>query len=148
MKEYNRCRIYIAYPENWHLEETDIASVGGSISLSSDSGAFWILKKYPSGTDPNSIADEAVEVMQSEYEDIEIERFEKIFFGKMVIGFEMTFFYLDLMNSAKVFCFEQDGQTMAVFWQTGNQLIIHNDETVPLEDVLEAVTYSMFKGRL
>jgi hypothetical protein len=146
IKEYDRYRIYIAYPENWHLEENDIESADGSISISNDNGAFWLLKMYPIGTNPDDIAREAVETMQSEYENIEVERFDKIFFDKTVTGFDMTFFYLDLMNIAKVLCFVKDGFTMAVFWQTGNQLIISNADDVPIEDVLEAVTYSMLSG--
>ncbi|MDR1141169.1 MAG: hypothetical protein LBL62_05710, partial [Planctomycetaceae bacterium] len=70
-----------------------------------------------------------------------------VLFGKTVTGFEMTFFYLDLMNFATVLCFEQDGSTLSVFWQTGNQLIIRNDESVPAEKVLEAVTFSLLQGK-
>jgi hypothetical protein len=104
------------------------------------------LKKYPFGTNPDEIAKEALIVMQEEYEDMEVDRFDRILFDKMITGFEMTFFYLDLMNFAKILCFEQDGLTFAVFWQTGNQLIIRNEESVPVEKVLEAVTFSLLQG--
>ncbi|GHT24184.1 hypothetical protein FACS189419_08960 [Planctomycetales bacterium] len=146
MKEYTAHSIYIAYPENWQLEENETETINGSLMLSNENGAFWLLKKYPFGTNPDRIAEEAVEAMQTEYENVEVERFDKSLFGKSIIGFEMTFFYLDLMNLATVLCFEQDGQTWTVFWQTGNQLILHNDETVPVEQVLEAITLSMLRG--
>ncbi|MDR3182637.1 MAG: hypothetical protein LBT89_06915 [Planctomycetaceae bacterium] len=148
MKEYDCYRIYVAYPENWLLEESAMESADGSLVLSNGSGAFWLLKKYPFGTNPDDIAKEAVDAMLSEYGDIEIERFDKVLSsGRAVSGFDMTFFYLDLMNTAKVYCFEQDSQTMAVFWQTGNQLVINQDEEISLEDVLEAVTHSFFVGK-
>ncbi|MDR2754187.1 MAG: hypothetical protein LBC20_00640 [Planctomycetaceae bacterium] len=118
----------------------------GSIQLTNEDGAFWLLKKYPFGTNPDEIAKEVLTLMQEEYEDMEVDRFDRIFFDKTVTGFEMTFFYLDLMNLATVLCFEQDGLTFAVFWQTGNQLIINNDESVPIEKVLEAVTLSLLQG--
>lgn len=146
MKKYAHHGIYFAYPENWILEESDMGSTDGMLQLTNSTGAFWILKKYPFGTNPESIASEAAEAMQSEYDDIEVVRFEKNMHGKAVTGFEMTFFYLDLMNLAAVFCFEQDGQTLAVFWQTGNQLIVHNEEAVPVEDVLAAVTETLLRG--
>jgi hypothetical protein len=146
MKEYCRNDIYLAYPENWILEEFEMDTAIGSIQLSNDDGAFWLLKKYPFGTNPDEIAQEAVTTMQEEYDDMEVHRFDQILFDKSITGFEMTFFYLDLMNLAKVLCFEQDALTFAVFWQTGNQLIIHDEEAVPVERVLEAITFSLIRG--
>lgn len=121
-------------------------TAAGSIQLTNGDGAFWLLKKYPFGTNPDEVAKEVLAAMQEEYEDMEADRFDRIFFDKTVTGFEMTFFYLDLMNFATVLCFEQGGLTLAVFWQTGNQLIIRNDESVPVEKVLEAVTFSLLRG--
>ncbi|MDR0703428.1 MAG: hypothetical protein LBF88_00395 [Planctomycetaceae bacterium] len=146
MKEYNSNGIHFGYPENWIMEESEMATAAGSIQLTNGDGAFWLLKKYPFGTNPDEIAKEALTVMQEEYDDMEVDRFDRILFDKTITGFEMTFFYLDLMNFAKILCFEQDGLTFAVFWQTGNQLIIRNDESVPVEKVLEAVTFSLLQG--
>jgi hypothetical protein len=147
MKEYDHNHIYIAYPENWVLEESEMATAVGSIQLTNENGAFWLLKKYPFGTNPDEIAQEVVETMQAEYEDMEIDRFDRTLFNKIITGFEMTFFYLDLMNLATVLCFEHNGQTLAVFWQTGNQLIIMDEEKVPVEKVLEAITQSLLQGK-
>jgi len=147
MREYNHHGIYFVYPENWTLEENDIKTTGGSVSIANEHGAFWSLTKYPFGTNPDDIIQEAVETMQSEYTNIEWDRFEKIVLDKLVVGFEMTFFYLDLMNLATVLCFEQEEQTFAVFWQTGNQLIVCDSETVPVEKVMEAITHSLLRGK-
>jgi len=147
MREYNQHGIYFAYPENWILEENDWESAEGSVSLANEQGAFWTLKKYPFGTDPDEIVREVRETVQSEYANTEWDRFEKIVNDKWVVGFEMTFFYLDLMNLAMVLCFEQDDQTYAVYWQTGNQLIIHDGKAVPVEKVMEAITHSLLFGK-
>ncbi|GHT41574.1 hypothetical protein FACS189443_3530 [Planctomycetales bacterium] len=147
MREYSHHHIYIAYPENWVLEETDFDSPVGAIQLSNENGAFWFLKKYPFGANPDEIANEAVEAMRSEYDDMEVERVDKVMSGKTITGYEITFFYLDLMNVASILCFEQDGQTLAVFWQTGNQLIIQDDEIAPTDKVLEAITLSLIYGK-
>ncbi|MDR0336424.1 MAG: hypothetical protein LBI18_04970, partial [Planctomycetaceae bacterium] len=146
MKEYHSYGIYFGYPENWIMEESAMDTAVGSIQLTNADGAFWLLKKNPFGTNPDEIAKDVLMLMQEEYEDMEVDRFDRILFGKTVTGFEMTFFYLDLMNFATVLCFEQDGLTFSVFWQTGNQLIIRNDESVPAEQVLEAITFSLLRG--
>ncbi len=145
--EYKAHHLYFAYPESWLLEESDMHQADGSLQVSNGDGAFWILKKYPFGTNPDVIAQEALEAMQGEYTDLEYDRFEKIQFEKAITGFEITFFCLDLMNVAQVLCFEQNGITYAVFWQTGNQLIIHNGEEVPTEKVLDAMTFSLLRGQ-
>lgn len=145
IKTYDAHGISFVYPTNWELEESDMDGEDGSLQLTNDGGAFWILRKYPFGTNPDEIAEEAVAAMRSEYQDMEVDRFDLTEFGKYVTGFDMTFFYLDLMNLARVLCFEQHGLTYAVFWQTGNQLIVHADEVVPIEKVLEAITVSFLR---
>lgn len=147
-KEYDADNIYFAYPENWILEENEMETATGSIQLSHTDGAFWLLKKYPFGANPDEIIEEVLGTMKSEYRDMESDRIDKVLFEKRIFGYEITFFYLDLMNLATVLCFEQDGQTLAVFWQTGNQLIIQADEAVPPEMVLEAITYSLIRGKV
>jgi hypothetical protein len=71
MREYNQYGIYFAYPENWSLEENEVETSEGSVILSDVRGAFWTLKKYPFGTDPDEIVREVVDTMRSEYSDIE-----------------------------------------------------------------------------
>ena len=148
MLEYNQCGIYFAYPENWMLEENEMETAEGSVSLSNEQGAFWTLKKYPLGMDPDDIVRAVAETMQAEYANTEWNRFEKIECDKLIVGFEMTFFYLDLMNLAMVLCFEQEEHTFAVYWQTGNQLIIHDGKSVSVEEVMEAITYSLLRGKV
>lgn len=146
IKRYNNFGIFFVYPSNWFLEESDMGTADGWIQLANGDGAFWLLKKYPFGTNPDDIARSVLKTMQTEYQDMEVDRFHKTLFTKAVTGFEMTFFYLDLMNSAQILCFEQDGLTYAVFWQTGNQLIVLPEEEVPMDKVLEAVTLSLLRG--
>lgn len=146
IKVYDANDLYFAYPENWTLEESDMETAAGAVQLANDDGAFWLLKKYPFGTNPDEIAREAVDAMRSEYQDMEVDRVDLFLFEKSVTGFEMTFFHLDLMNTATVLCYEEAGTTYAVFWQTGNQLIVRADEAIPTEKVLEAITFSLLKG--
>ena len=145
-KTYDANGLYFAYPTNWDIEETEMDEVEGAVQLSNPDGAFWILRKYPLETEVDEVVESVVEVMRTEYQDMEIVRIEKDLFGKTLRGAEMTFFYLDLMNTASVLCYSDSLTTYAVFWQTGNQLIVGNDEPVSLEQVFEAITYSLLRG--
>lgn len=148
MQNYQQHGLRFAYPKDWVLEENNWGSPEGNLALSNEWGAFWTLQKNPAGTNPEEIIWEVVATMQSEYADIECNRFEQMIAGTSVIGFEMTFFYLDLMNLATVLCFEQGKQLFTVFWQTGNQLVIVDDLTVPIEKTMEAITHSLLEGFL
>ncbi len=145
--EYHRNGLYFAYPSNWGLEEDGMETVEGSVQLSNNDDAFWILRKYPLGTDTEAIITSVVESMQADYEDMEIERVEKTLFDTRLVGNEMNFFYLDLMNTATILCFNSKTATYAVFWQTGNQLIVQAEESVPVDKVFEAITYSLLRGK-
>jgi hypothetical protein len=147
IKHYDGNGIFFIYPDNWTLEENEPQANNGSIQLSNGDGAFWLLQKYPLGTNPDDIAESVMNMMRAEYEDIEVERFDRVQFDKNITGYEITFFYLDLMNQAQIHCFEQDGEIYAVFWQTGNQLIIQIGEEIPMDRVLEAVTLSFLRGK-
>lgn len=146
-KEYDTHGVYFAYPENWELDDAEMETPEGMVVLGSESGAFWILKTYPAGTEPEEVAREALSAMQDEYLDLEFELIDQEIFGKSITGFEIHFFYLDLMNLARVLAFEEADRIFVVFWQTGNQLIIQNEETVPVEKVLEAITFSFLRGK-
>lgn len=146
IKRYKKHGVFFVYPSNWVLDDAESETADGSIQLTNSDGAFWLLKKYPLGTNPDDIAREVQEMMLSEYQDMEIEPFSKTMLDKHITGFEMTFFYLDLMNSAQILCFEQDGLMFAVFWQTGNQLIVQPEEDAPTDRVLEAITLSLLRG--
>jgi hypothetical protein len=146
MQHYSHHGINFSYPEHWTLEEDHMETAEGSLVLSHDeSGAFWTLQKYPAGTNPEVVIWEAVATMQSEYADIECDRFEKKIAGKSVIGFEMTFFFLDMMNVAMVICFEQSGQIISVFWQTSNQQIVVDGKKVSPEKTMESITRSLLR---
>lgn len=147
-KTYDAYGLFFAYPSNWELEETDMIEVEGAILLSSPEGAFWILRKYPLETEVDAIVDSVVETMRVDYQDMEIQPQEKTLFGKTLRGAEMTFFYLDLMNTASVLCYSDELTTYAVFWQTGNQLIVQDEGPVALEDVFGAITYSLLRGEV
>ncbi|MDR1483725.1 MAG: hypothetical protein LBT09_02760 [Planctomycetaceae bacterium] len=146
--EYDKHNVYICYPDNWEFCEAGMNRVDGTIQISNGDGAFWMLKKYPAGQNPDEIADEALEAMRSEYQDMEVERVDKVMYEKYVTGFEMTFFYLDLMNEARVLTFDTGKLTYAIFWQTGNQLIIHADKEITTDQVLDAITISFLRGKL
>ena len=134
-----------AYPLTWELED-DLVGENGYVSVTSPKGAFWILKKNPVGSNPELIHQDVINTMRMEYQDMEVYRIEKTLFGKTLVGFEMNFYYLDLTNTAMVMTFDYIDACYSIFWQTGDQLIIHADEDIDTQKVFEAMTYSLMQS--
>ena len=163
-KEYSNHGVYVAYPENWTLQATGLFAKdaageaaddeeGNSLTVTSPNGAFWLLKEHPPDADLDDIADDVLQTMQELYNDMEVEQIDRTVEGIWLSGYEMNFFYLDLINMAKIQCFTTQSLTepdtnrnFALFWQTGDQLITSAGEgDAPTEDVFEAMTIAMLR---
>lgn len=144
---YDRNGFFFHYPVGWLLEETPFDGDGGSIQLTSPSGAFWILTSHPFGTSPDTVALDVLRSMQREYRDLEFEPIFQTHFGRTLSGFEINFFYLDLTNTASILCFADETTTYGIFWQCGDQMVLIGDEApVETEKVFEAITYTLLKN--
>lgn len=88
------------YPENWSIvEQTD--DDPQTVALETPSGAQWTLHVYQGAVDLHGLLDEAVEALAAEYPDFEKEVVDEPDDGADV-GFDMHFFYLDLLIEARV----------------------------------------------
>ncbi len=147
MKTYDKHGISFSYPENWLLEENEIDSGHGSISLGSPRGSFWILSVRPFGSNPDTLAEDALRMMRREYRDMEYSRISRTIAGKTLFGYEMNFYYLDLTNTAVVLALAEEDRTFAIFWQCGDQMVITSEEEPFTDDqVFEAITFSFLQG--
>jgi len=135
--EYRANGISFAYPENWHLEETEMGQGEWTIHLSSPGGAFWMVTVSPANTSPKSLAKKALDALQSEYARVDYTAVKRIIGKYHLVGFEMNFIYFDLVNTALILSFSTGDRTYAVYWQADDrQLDI-------CEDVFEAITFTL-----
>ena len=148
MKTYDKNGYKFLYPDNWMLEETDFDDDEGSITLNSPSGAFWILMVRPFGHNPDELANDALKLMRRQYDrDFEYDRIERTIEDHKLSGYEMNFYYLDLTNTAVVLTFADESRTFAVFWQTGDQMVVTSEkEPFSHEEVFEAITISLLRN--
>ncbi|MGL6194844.1 MAG: hypothetical protein ACRC2T_08490 [Thermoguttaceae bacterium] len=155
MKKYKEHGISFSYPENWELEENEFEEDGaeegedtqGSVTLTTPGGEFWVLMVKPAGYDPYKLAKEAIDTMSQEYRDIEIHPVNRELEGVTLNGYEMNFYFLDLTHTAMILAFEWNDKTYAIFWQTGDLLVIRPDEPeFSVDEVFEAVTISLLRG--
>lgn len=147
MNKYEKYGFSFLYPENWILEEYEMDTDEGSVTLNSPSGAFWVLMVRPFGYNPDTLAEDALKTMQKEYKDMEYSRISRKIGDHTLFGYEMNFYFLDLTNTAVVLTFAEETRTFAFFWQCGDQMVITSDpEPFSHEQVFEAITTSFLQN--
>lgn len=99
---YDELGVRFEYPDNWSVDQLDNAHSQAGIVVSSPGTAFWQLSRHPAGTDLEPLFDEVLAALRSEYEEIEVEPDDVVIEGRLVRGFTVNFFYLDLTNTCWV----------------------------------------------
>ena len=143
-KEYydDKEEIRFAYPKNWFVQESHWAGDVKSVIINSPEGYFWLLAIFPKGTDPDEAAKEVLHTMKGEYDKLEDLPARRMIAGRRLTGYEMNFFYLDLVNTAVVLGFEENDRTFVIYWQNCDRLVI-SDEPYDFEDIFETITYTL-----
>ncbi len=138
--KFQRLGISFEYPENWTLEEQDAGAGQQSITVCSPGGAFWSVVEHPPGTSPERLARAAVDAIKQEYKEVEVEAARDTVAGREMLGYDMHFFYLDLINSASVRCLRTRRTTYTVFYQAEDR------DFERLNLVFRAITTSFING--
>lgn len=115
--EFNKLGISFQYPETWALDEDDALAGRRSVTVYSPGGAFWSVSVHPRSADPIRLAEAAVGVMKEEYEDLEVEEAQETVAGREMVGYDISFYCLDLTNTASIRCIRTNRATYTVFCQ-------------------------------
>jgi hypothetical protein len=138
--EFNKLGLRFQYPDNWSLEEDDALAGRQSVTVYSPGGAFWSISVHPHTADPKRLAKAAVEAMQEEYKELEVEATEESVAGHPMIGYDLNFYYLDLTSTATVRCLRTGRATYAVFCQAEDR------EYNEIQAVFQAMTTSLIQN--
>ena len=137
---FNKLGISFQYPDNWAMEEEDALAGHKSVTVCSPGGAFWSVSLHPPSSHPLEMANAAICAIKEEYAEMEIEEAREVIAGQETVGFDLSFYYLDLISSASVRCLRADRATYAVFFQAEDR------EFDQLHLVFLAMTTSLLNG--
>jgi hypothetical protein len=115
--EFNKLGISFLYPDNWILDEEDALAGRKSVTVYSPGGAFWSISVHPRSADPARLAKAAAEAMQEEYEDSEAAPSQETVAGRELLGYDLSFYCLDLTNTASIRSFRTNRATYTVYSQ-------------------------------
>ena len=134
---YENQGVRFLYPENWTVADEDLSGIPWSVSVGKAGGAFWSVHVYPPGQPGDALAREALEAMQAEYEGLEWREFTEEWERGPVRGYDLDFYCLDLVITARILVVEDVTHTFVMLWQAENRDF---DE---LLDVFRAISISL-----
>jgi len=138
--KFDKMGISFQYPENWTLDEEDALQGRDSVTVYTPGGGFWSVAVHPSTTDPDQLAQAAVDAMRQEYDSLEVEGAHEAVEGYELKGYDLNFYCLDLINTARVRCVRAGGGVYSVFCQAEDR------EFDQLALVFQAMTTSLLGG--
>jgi hypothetical protein len=107
------------YPDNWTLEREGTDN-GWTVLLQSPSTAFLLVTVDDSLPDPEDMVHSALEAMRSDYPDLEAETRIGHLAGQPAVGYDISFFNLDLTNTCWTRAFTCDAGTVLVLCQAAD----------------------------
>ncbi len=119
---YQRDGVRFCYPDNWQTTDELWGQTPPTVSVQSPETGFWSVTVYPETTGPRRVAAEALRAMREEYADLEFELLEPpALLGDDSFGYDLRFFYLDLIIRVRILGFRADGHTFLTQWQAEDQ---------------------------
>ena len=137
---FDKLGISFQYPENWTLDDTDAVLGRRSVTGYSPGGAFWSVAIHSGSADPVKLAAAVVETMKKEYAGVEVDQAEETVAGHELIGYDLAFYYLDLISTATVRSLRAGPSTYTIFCQAEDR------DFDKLQMVFRAMTTSLLSG--
>ncbi len=119
--------IRIQYPDDWTLEQEDTED-GWSATIASPETAFLLLSHYEPDRHPAELADMALATMRESYPELEAEQIVETRADEPVVGYDVDFFALDLVNTCWIRALESPEGVLLVLSQCTDQELESNGE--------------------
>lgn len=141
-KEYDDLGVRFIYPSNWFVQTETWDKGTYGITVDSPEGSFWSLAIYPKGVDLDAAAKQILGTLDAEYDEIDQSGVKRYVADRVLTGYEVNFFYLDLTSTALVLKFEDERRGYVVYWQTCDRLAL-TGENLSRSDVFDAMTHTL-----
>lgn len=106
MSTFERDGIRFLYPENWELQAEQSEGSGWTAMVQSPDTAFLLVSLQPEAFDPAELADQTLETLRLEYENLDAENVVESCAGQVAIGHDIDFLTLDAAITCRTRCLE------------------------------------------
>jgi len=136
--EFNEMGVRFLYPENWEVSSETSGGWPLSVSVHSPTGAFWSVNIDT--RDCAQLADEALQAMRREYDEVELDSLEYQLDDLRISGYELHFYCLDLLIVSHVLAVPGDEVSMVVLYQAEYR------DFLKLKPVFDAISLSLLRA--
>ncbi|MBQ9875336.1 MAG: hypothetical protein IJM30_12855 [Thermoguttaceae bacterium] len=140
--EYDDLGVRFIYPKNWFARTETWDKGTYCITVDCPEGSFWSLSIMPKTADLDQAAKDIVRTMRAEYEEMEEREIRRYVADRVLTGYEIDFFYLDLTSAATALKFEDGRRGYVIYWQTCDRLTTEG-ESLSRADIFDAMTHSL-----
>lgn len=116
---YKNATLEFLYPDGWRLDESQ-SEEGTTASLQSPYSMFVLVSCYDGKNKASELADQALQTMAEEYEELDSEVIRESIGSKPAVGHDVNFFSLDLTNTCWIRAFPAGDETVLIFAQTSD----------------------------
>lgn len=134
---YENLGVSFLYPENWQIVDEEWDGWPRGVSVQSPEGGYWELKIFPSRVDRNALCDQVLAAMRQEYPDVESDVANDDIMDLPAVGYNLTFFCLDLVVISHVRGLHVSDRTYLLTYQAENR------EFEREQPVFDAITRSL-----
>jgi hypothetical protein len=106
ISEFNQSGISIRYPSNWQIETENSGEAEWTVSVQSPGTAFVLLSLRPDARDPADLADQTLEALKTEYQELDAENRLETIAGQLAIGHDIDFLTVDTPITCRTRCLE------------------------------------------
>lgn len=138
---YDGPGIEFVYPENWELQNSETAEWPHEVSIHSPDGAFWSATLYPDHMNDKQLIQQALDAMQSEYDELEFEELTRTIGDQDLSGYELRFYCLDFLITCHMLIASVHNRSVLLVYQSDDR------DFDKLEPVFTAVTLSLLRRK-
>ena len=136
---FDKWGIHFDYPDNWSVDEQGDEE-NPQVVIAAPETAFWHLSKHPRAVDLETLFDEALAAMRTDYKEMEVSPAEDQIEGRPLGGFDVNFYCLDLTITTWLRGFQTDEATFLLMCQAEDR------ELRTTGPVFRAMWTSLFRG--
>ncbi|MFZ1933440.1 MAG: hypothetical protein WCB27_24510 [Thermoguttaceae bacterium] len=122
---FDKLGISFQYPDNWTLDDSDALLGRKSVTVYSPGGAFWTVAIHAGSADPAKLAAGVLDAMKKEYPGLEIDEAFEMVAGHDLVGYDLAFYYLDLINTALIRSLRVGQTSYTIFCQAEDREFDH-----------------------
>ena len=137
MNEFNRDCISIKYPANWRIEADESDGGAWTVTVSSPLTAFAMLALRPDARDPADLADQTLDALKADYQELDAESVVETLSGRAAIGHNIDFLTVDTAITSRTRCLESPAGPVLLMTQ------VSEFDRERHEPVLDAIVQSL-----